>query len=65
MKCPHLRNSPPKCIRMIERGLDGNVSDFDIEHYCDGNPINCYFYRVLSSQKTESYRQQKFSVIKH
>jgi len=53
MKCPYVRNSPPKCIRMIEKGLDGNLTDFDIQHYCDGKPINCYFYRLPSSKNSE------------
>ena len=63
MKCPYLRNSPPKCIRMIEKGLDGKISDFDIQHFCDGNPVNCYFYRLPPSQKDEKSLKQKFSVI--
>jgi len=63
MKCPYVRNSPLKCIRMIEKGLDGNLSDFDVQHYCDGNPINCYFYRAPLSQEKEKGLRQKFSVI--
>ncbi len=63
MKCPYARNSPLKCIRMIEKGLDGKVSDFDVQHYCDGNPVNCYFYRLPSSEKDEKSLKPKFSVI--
>jgi len=51
MKCPYISNSPPKCTRMIEEGLDGELSDFDIQHFCDGNPVNCYFYRLSPSKK--------------
>jgi len=63
MNCPYLRNSPPKCIRMIENGLDGKLSNFDIQHFCDGNPVNCYFYRLTPSQKDEKSLKQRFLVI--
>ena len=63
MKCPYLRNSPPRCIRMIEKGLDGKVSDFDMEHYCDCNPVNCYFYRISSSEKDEETLKGKLSLV--
>jgi hypothetical protein len=60
MKCPYARNSPLKCIRMIEKGLDGNLSDFDVQHFCDGNPINCYFYRAPLPKEKEKGLRQKF-----
>ena len=44
-KCPHL--GPNKtCARMTREGLDGNLSDFDIEHFCRGSPILCYYFRM-------------------
>jgi hypothetical protein len=63
LKCPYAKNSNPKCERMIEQGLDGKVSDFDIEHYCNGNPINCYYYRLPRSKKDERNLEQKISAI--
>jgi len=63
MKCPYACNSPLKCIRMIENGLDGKLSDFDIQHFCNGNPVNCYFYRLPQLQKDEKSLRQKISVI--
>jgi len=33
------------CRRMLEDGLDAEVADFDIEHYCRGNPTCCYYFR--------------------
>jgi hypothetical protein len=30
---------------MLEKNLDGEVSDFDIRNFCDGNPIYCYYFR--------------------
>ena len=44
-KCPHLR-SDNTCARMIKEGLDGNVSDSDVEHFCNGTPILCYYFRL-------------------
>jgi len=63
MKCPYISNNPPKCIKMIEEGLDGKVSDFDIQHFCNGNPVNCYFYRLPPSPKDEKGLKQKILVI--
>ncbi|MEA2090559.1 MAG: hypothetical protein U9O89_07400 [Thermoproteota archaeon] len=47
MRCPYLSDSSKKvCIKMLEKNLDGEVSDFDIRHFCDGNPIYCYYFRL-------------------
>ncbi|UCE15540.1 MAG: hypothetical protein JSV12_06610 [Candidatus Bathyarchaeota archaeon] len=48
-KCPYLR-SDKTCTILITEGLDGGVSDVDIKHFCNGNPLLCYYFR-LSSQK--------------
>ena len=49
-KCPHL--GPNKtCARMIREGLDGNLSDFDIKHFCKGNLILCYYFRMPQKRK--------------
>jgi len=47
MRCPHLlvKDDVQMCKRMVEAGVDGRVSDFDIRHYCNGNPVNCYYFR--------------------
>ena len=39
---------------MIKEGLDGELDDFDITHYCKGNPNHCYFYRSCRVQKSTS-----------
>lgn len=49
-KCPHLR-SDKTCARMIKEGLDGSVSDVDIKHFCDGNPLLCYYFRLSPPKK--------------
>ncbi len=49
-KCPHL-HSDRTCARMIKEGLDGNVSDSDIEHFCNGTPILCYYFRLPPPKK--------------
>jgi len=52
MKCPHLSSSSERvCRKMVEAGLDGEVSTFDIKHFCRGNPIYCYYFRSFSSRK--------------
>lgn len=55
MQCPYLSAKEGKktCERMLEFGMDGEVTDFDIEHFCEGNPVCCYFFR-LSSNVMES-----------
>ena len=49
-KCPHL-GSNKTCTRMIKEGLDGNLSDFDIKHFCKGNPVLCYYFRLPQKSK--------------
>jgi len=51
-KCPYLSSNPKRvCRRMVDAGLDGDVSSFDIEHFCRGNPIYCYHFRSFPSRK--------------
>jgi hypothetical protein len=33
--------------------MSSKVSDFDLEHYCQGNPVNCYFFRMLKDEETD------------
>ena len=50
--CPYLSESSKRiCRKMIEKGLDGRVSSFDVEHFCKGNPFYCYYFRFHSSKK--------------
>ena len=54
VKCPYLSDtySGKVCSLMIRQGLDGELDEFDIAHYCKGNPNHCYFYRSYSARKT-------------
>ncbi len=53
MKCPYLSSASKKeCVKMLAENLDGEVSDFDLEHFCDGNPVYCYYFRQPSLQAT-------------
>jgi len=54
MQCPHLfvNDGVRICKRMVEEGIDGRVSDFDVQHYCNANPINCYYFRTSEKQTT-------------
>jgi len=56
MQCPHLSAIDGKkiCQKMKEKGMDREVSDFDVQHYCYGNPINCYYFRTSDKQTIES-----------
>ena|GEM_PF-2094867 len=54
VKCPYFRQSPNKiCVRMAEKGLDARLSNFDIQHFCNGNPINCFFFRLSPSERED------------
>jgi hypothetical protein len=56
MQCPNLSvdNGKKTCKRMAEAGMDGEVSDFDVQHYCNGNPNNCYYFRTSDKKATVS-----------
>jgi hypothetical protein len=46
MKCPYLSSASKKeCVKMLAERMDGALSDFDLKHFCDGNPIYCYYFR--------------------
>jgi hypothetical protein len=50
IECPYLFSSSKRiCWRMVEAGIDGEVSSFDIKHFCRGNPTYCYYFRSSPS----------------
>lgn len=52
MKCPYLSKASKKvCIKMLELKLKGELTDFDIRNYCEGNPIFCYYFRLPQVEK--------------
>jgi hypothetical protein len=57
MKCPYLfdKNNVRLCESMEEAGMDGKVSDFDVEHYCDGTPVNCFYFRNANKLKQPTF----------
>jgi len=58
VKCPYFRRSSNRiCVRMAEKGLDARLSDFDIQHFCNGNPINCFFFRSSPTKKEDKPKQ--------
>lgn len=61
MECPYLSVAPNGkiCRLMVGQGLDGDLDDFDITHYCKGNPNHCYFYRSCSGQKTADKQREE------
>jgi hypothetical protein len=53
MRCPYLSTATKKeCVKMLEAQTSGDLNDFDIKHFCDGNPIYCYYFRLPQLQKT-------------
>jgi hypothetical protein len=53
MQCPYLETNPKRtCKKMLEAEVDEAISDFDLAHYCEGNPICCY-YRFSITQDTQ------------
>ena len=52
MRCPYLSEKSKKvCVKMLEMNLNGELTDFDIKHFCDGNPIYCYYFRLPQIQE--------------
>jgi hypothetical protein len=58
MRCPYLfvESERRVCKQLIEYGLDEELDDFDISHYCEGNPNHCFYFRLYGNRKevTES-----------
>jgi hypothetical protein len=61
MKCPYLSSASKKeCVKMLAENMEGELSEFDLKHFCDGNPVYCYYFRLPAAhaasrlQKTET-----------
>lgn len=51
MKCPYLSSASKKeCVKMLAENMDAELSEFDLKHFCDGNPIYCYYFRLPALQ---------------
>jgi len=60
MKCPYLSEASKKiCVKMLELKLKGDLTDFDIRHYCTGNPIFCYYFRLPRIEKEMKENEKK------
>jgi len=35
---------------MLAENMDEELSNFDLKHFCDGNPIYCYYFRLPALQ---------------
>jgi hypothetical protein len=35
---------------MLAENMDGELSEFDLKHFCDGNPVYCYYFRLPALQ---------------
>jgi len=59
MRCPYLSSdSAKKCVEMEKAGQPAEISDFDYEHFCNRNPVNCYFFRKAEKDKTQIKEQK-------
>lgn len=51
MKCPYLSSASAKeCVKMLAENMGGELSEFDLKHFCDGNPVYCYYFRLPAAQ---------------
>jgi hypothetical protein len=51
MKCPYLSSASEKeCVKMLAENMGGELSEFDLKHFCDGNPVYCYYFRLPAAQ---------------
>jgi len=52
MGCPYILIDADRkiCRKMLEKGLDGELDDFDVTHYCRGNPSHCFFFRFYNNR---------------
>jgi len=51
MRCPYLSSNSAKiCVEMENAGKPAEISNFDYEHYCNSNPVYCYYYRKAESE---------------
>jgi len=50
VQCPHLSDKEGKkiCQKLLDEGMEGEVSDFDVQHFCAANPMYCYYFRMPS-----------------
>ena len=61
MECPYLSAVSDRriCRLMVGQRLDGELDDFDISHYCKGNPNYCFFFRSYSSRTQVTGQPEK------
>jgi hypothetical protein len=43
---------PKKRVEMEKAGQPTQISDFDFEHFCNSNPLDCYYHRKAINEKT-------------
>jgi len=60
MKCPYLSSASKKeCVKMLAENMDGELSEFDLKHFCDGNPVYCYYFRLPALQAAARLSETK------
>jgi len=54
---------PKKRVEMEKAGQPTQISDFDFEHFCNGNPLDCYYHRKAINEKLEGKNRSNVSKI--
>lgn len=58
MRCPYLScASKRECVKMVAESMEGDLSEFDLKHFCDGNPIYCYYFRLSKTQPDDRFQK--------
>jgi len=45
--------------------MDGEISDFDVQHFCAGNPVYCYYHRTPQKQVRMQQKDALKDMITH
>ena len=43
---------------MLVQGLDGNLTEFDLKHFCERSPALCYHFRLTTPERQEAPRPE-------
>ena len=63
MRCPYLSSASKKeCIKMLAEKIDEELTEFDLKHFCDGNPVYCYYFRLPFMQAAARLPESKVAV---
>lgn len=47
---------------MLAEKMDEELTEFDLKHFCDGNPVYCYYFRLPFIQATARLSESEVSL---